>query len=107
MNLFSIEMSDLNIRSSGDALTSVINYLAETNPLAVLPHSVVFAQRKENRGDRAAFGYSQTNRSLGTLRMVGQPHSVAVDRFSAYISAAFDDLKHLIKGHANAIVWGG
>lgn len=106
MILLSIGMSDLNIRYSGGSLMSVINYLAETNALAVLPHSVVFAQRKENRVTVLPLDIPQTSRSLGILRMIGKPHSVAVDRFSAYISAAFDDLKDLIKRHENAIVWG-
>lgn len=106
MILMSIGMSDLNISYSGGSLMSVINYLIETNALAVLPHSVVFAQRKENRITVLPFDIPQTNRSLGILRMTAKPHSVAVDRFSAYITTAFEDLKHLIKRHENAIVWG-
>lgn len=71
MILLSIGMSDLNIRYSGGSLMSVINYLAETNALAVLPHSVVFAQHKENRVTVLPLDVPQTNRSLGILRMIG------------------------------------
>lgn len=106
MILMSIGMSDLNICYSGGSLMSVINYLSETNALAVLPHSVVFALRRENKITVLPFDIPQTHRSLGILRVTTKPHSVAADRFSAYISSAFDDLKHLIKRHENAIVWG-
>lgn len=106
MILMSIGMSELNICYSGGSLMSVINYLADTNALAVLPHSVVFAQRRENRITVLPFDIPQTNRSLGILRINGNTHSLAADRFSAYLIAAFENLKHMIKRHENAIVWG-
>ena len=75
MILMSIGMSDLNIRYSGGSLMSVINFLAETDALAVLPFSVVFAQRKENRVTVLPYEIPQPNRSLGILRRVGGPRS--------------------------------
>jgi DNA-binding transcriptional LysR family regulator len=47
--LLAIGQSELNIRYSGGSLMSVVTYMAETDALAVLPFSVVFAQRRENR----------------------------------------------------------
>lgn len=99
-------MSDLNIRYFGGSLMSVIKALAVTSAPAVLPHSVVFAHRKENRATVLLLDIPRTNRSPGILRMVAKSRSVAVDRFSAFIPAAFDDLKHLIKRHESAIVRG-
>ncbi len=104
--LLSIGMSELNIRYSGGSLMSVVNYMAESTALAILPHSVVFAQRKENRIAVLPFDIPQPNRSLGVLRRTTGARSPAVDRFAGHIIAAFDDLKHLIKRHENAIVWG-
>ncbi|NBZ87307.1 LysR family transcriptional regulator [Stagnihabitans tardus] len=99
-------MSEINIRYSGGSLMSVINYMAETNALAVLPFSVVFAQRKENRITVLPLEIPQPGRALGILRRAGVPKSLAADRLAAHVIRAFEDLKHLIKRHENAVIWG-
>ncbi len=104
--LLTIGMSELNIRYSGGSLMSVINYMAESGALAVLPHSVVFAQRRENRIAVLPFDIPQPNRSLGILRRVRGARTPAADRFAMHVIAAFEDLKHLIKRHEKSIVWG-
>lgn len=85
---------------------SVINYLAETNALAVLPFSVVFAQRKESRVVVLPYDIPQPNRSLGLLRHTRSGRSAATERVSIHIVSGFEELKHVIKRHENAIVWG-
>jgi DNA-binding transcriptional LysR family regulator len=104
--LLTIGMSELNIRYAGGSLMSVMNYMTETNALAVVPHSVVFAQRKENRITVLPLEIPQPHRSLGILRRTGVARTAAADRFAAHILSAFDDLKLLIKRHENAVVWG-
>jgi DNA-binding transcriptional LysR family regulator len=104
--LLTIGMSELNIRYAGGSLMSVMNYMTETNALAVVPHSVVFAQRKENRITVLPLEIPQPHRSLGILRRAGTARTAASDRFAAHILNAFDDLKLLIKRHENAVVWG-
>lgn len=84
----------------------VVNYMSETNALAVLPFSVVFAQRTENRIAALPLELPQPNRSLGILRRTGRARSQAADRFALHLSTAFEDLKHLIKRHENAVAWG-
>jgi len=106
MILMSIGMSDLNVRYSGGSLMSVINFLAETDALAVLPFSVVFAQRKENRVTVLPYEIPQPSRSLGILRRVGGPRSPAAERFAGHVTTAFENLKHIIKRHENAVIWG-
>lgn len=106
MILMSIGMSDLNVRYSGGSLMSVINYLVATDALAVLPFSVLFAQRKDNPLAVLPYEIPQPNRSLGILRLVSRPRSPAAERFAAHIINAFEDLKHIIKRHENAVVWG-
>lgn len=106
MILMSIGMSDLNIRYSGGSLMSVVNVLVETDALAVLPYSTVFAQRKENRITVLPYNIPQPNRSLGILRRVNVARAPATERFAGHIIAAFDNLKHVIKRHEGAVVWG-
>jgi DNA-binding transcriptional LysR family regulator len=104
--LLTIGVSAINIRYGGGSLMSVINYMAETNALSVLPFSVVFAQRKDTRITVVPLEIPQPNRTLGILRRAGPSRAQAADRFAAHLVAAFDDLKHLIKRHENAVVWG-
>jgi DNA-binding transcriptional LysR family regulator len=104
--LLTIGMSDLNIRYSGGSLMSVMNYMAETQALAVLPHSVVFAFRRENRITVLPLEIPQPNRALGILRRVEAQRPQAADRFASFLMTAFEDLRHLIKRHENAVVWG-
>ncbi|GAB1381032.1 LysR family transcriptional regulator [Pararhodobacter sp.] len=106
MILMSIGVSDLSIRYAGGSLMSVISFLSGSDALAVLPFSVVFAQRKENRVTVLPFDIPQPNRSLGILRLAGAPRSPAADRLAHYIMAAFNDLRHIIQRHENAVVWG-
>lgn len=101
-----IGASELNIRYSGGSLMSVMNYMSDTNSLAVLPHSVVYAQRSDNRITVLPLDIPQPSRSLGILRLSGAATAPAVERFAASITAAFEDLRHLIKRHEKAIVWG-
>lgn len=106
MILMSIGMSDLNIRYSGGSLMSVVNVLAETDALAVLPFSVVFAQRQENRIVVLPYNIPQPNRSLGLLRLTSGQRNQAVERFAGFILSAFDDLKHVIRRHEGSVIWG-
>lgn len=106
MILMSIGMSELNIRYSGGSLMSVINVLAETDALAVLPFSVVFALRGENGIAVLPYDIPQPNRSLGILRRSGSVRTPAAIRFAGHVIAAFDDLKHVIRRHERAVVWG-
>ncbi|MTE01970.1 LysR family transcriptional regulator [Paracoccus sp. YIM 132242] len=106
MILMSIGMSDLNIRYSGGSLLSVVNVLAETDALAVLPFSVVFALRDGGHVTVLPYQIPQPNRSLGIMRRAGGLRNPASDRFASHVIAAFDSLRHAIKRHETAVIWG-
>jgi hypothetical protein len=72
---------------------------------AHLPHSVVFAQRREARIGVVPFEIPLPSRSLGILRHLKPPRSPAADRLAEHIVASFEELKHLVKRHENAVVW--
>jgi DNA-binding transcriptional LysR family regulator len=98
-------LSELSIRYSGGSLMSVVNYMAECDALAILPHSVVFAQRKDARLGVVPFEIPLPNRSLGILRRAKPASSPVADRFGAFVVAAFEDMRHLVKRHESAVVW--
>lgn len=104
--LLSIGMNEINIRYSGGSLLSVFNYLEETDGLAVLPHSVVFAHRRDRRITAVPLEVPQPNRSLGILRLSGRPRIPAAEKLANHITARFDDLRQLIKRHENTVIWG-
>ena len=105
MILMSIGMSDLNIRYSGGSLMSVIAYLAETDALAVLPFSVVFAQRPGGGLAVLPYDIPQPDRTLGILRHLGAARSPAAERFAGHVAAAFAQLKTAIQEDEKAIAW--
>lgn len=105
MILLSIGISELNIRYSGGSLMSVVNFLADSDALAVLPFSVVFALRGDNRVTTLPFAIPQPDRSLGILRRLDGPRAPAAERFVQHLISVFDVLKHTIQRHENAVTW--
>lgn len=104
--LLSLGATEIKIRYSGGSLASVLNYMAATDALAVLPHSVVFAFRKERPVTVLPVKIPHPDRALSILRAKNAPKVPAVENFAAHVSKSFGQLRHLIKRHEEAIVWG-
>lgn len=108
-DLFAIRSSlgstELDIRYSGGSLLSVINYLAETDALAVLPFSVWFAERKQHGLAVLPVDIPQPQRNLGVLRVAGPPANPAAAAFALHVVQAFESMQQLILRHENAVVW--
>lgn len=104
--LVAIGLPEFDVRFSGGSLMAVLNYMAESDALSILPFSVVFSQRKLNHVVSLPFAIPQPQRALGILRRMNTPRKPTVDRLAMHIQQSFDDLKHLIARHENAVVWG-
>jgi DNA-binding transcriptional LysR family regulator len=108
-DLFAIRSSlgsvDLDIRYSGGSLLSVMNYLSETDALAVLPFSVFFAERKQNRLAVLPVDIPQPLRNLGILRLAGEQQNPAAAAFASFVIDSFTATKQLIQRHESAVVW--
>lgn len=108
-DLFAIRSSlgsiDLDIRYSGGSLLSVINYMSETDALAVLPFSVWFAERKHYRIAVLPVDIPQPQRHLGILRVAGLPANPAAAAFAEYVVQSFERMQQQILRHENAVVW--
>ena len=104
--LLSLGATEIKIRYSGGSLASVISYMTRTEALTVLPHSVVFAYRKDRVISALPFKIPHPDRALGLLRAKGAPNAPAVDQFAAHVRKSFENLRHLIKRHEQAVVWG-
>jgi DNA-binding transcriptional LysR family regulator len=108
-DLFAIRSSlgsvELDIRYSGGSLLSVINYMSETDALAIWPFSVWFAERKLSRIAVLPVDIPQPQRNLGVLRQEGSPANPAAAAFAEYVVQSFETMQQLILRHENAVVW--
>lgn len=104
--LHSLGATEVKIRFSGGSLASVLNYMAATDALTVLPHGVVFAFRKDRHITALPIKIPHPDRALGLLRLLAAPKSPVVDRFAGHIARSFSELSHMIKRHERAVVWG-
>jgi hypothetical protein len=77
-----------------------------TEALTILPHSVVFAFRTVRPISALPFKIPHPERALGLLRLAGAPNGPAVDQFVAHVVKSFENLRHLIKRHEKAVIWG-
>ncbi|HVW55506.1 MAG TPA: LysR family transcriptional regulator [Rhizobiaceae bacterium] len=105
--MLSLGATEIKVRYTGGSLASTMNYVKATDALTVLPHSVVFAFRREGAVTALPIKLPHPDRALGLLRSVAAPHQPAVDNFAAHIRKSFANLRHLIKRHEEAVVWGG
>ena len=104
--LLSFGATEIKIRYSGGSLMSVVNYLKGGDALTVMPHSVVFAQRKEGAITALPITIPHPERALAILKRSNSVRAPAVDRFSDFVQKGFESLRHLIKRHEEAVVWG-
>lgn len=104
--LLTLGIREVSIRYSGGSLMSLVNYVSKTTALAILPHSVVFSMRHENRIQVLPIEIPQPERTLGILTKSTTPMTPAAEKFSAHIVDQFHDLKDLITHHEKSIMWG-
>ncbi len=105
--LLSFGGTEIKVRYSGGSLMGVINYLKVSDALTVMPHSVVFAQRKERSITALPINIPHPERALAILKRVDGPRAPAVEQFANHIRSGFQTLRHLIKRHEEAVIWGG
>jgi hypothetical protein len=79
--------------------------MTETDALAILPFSVWFAERKQNRIAVLPVDIPQPQRNLGILRVMGPVTNPAAAAFSHFVVQAFESMQQLILRHENAVVW--
>jgi DNA-binding transcriptional LysR family regulator len=102
----SLGATEIKVRYAGGSLASAINYLKASDALTVLPHSVVFAYRNDRSITALPHNIPHPERALGVLRHAETVGAPSVDAFAEHVARCFENLKHLIKRHENAVVWG-
>ncbi len=105
--MLSLGATEIKVRYSGGSLTSAMNYMRATDALTILPHSVVFAFRKEKTITALPLKVPHPERALGLLYRSDASRVPAAEALANHIRDSFAKLKHLIKRHEQAVVWGG
>ncbi len=105
--LLSLGATEAKIRYSGGSLMSVVNYLKGSDALTILPHSTVFSQRNERSITALPVPIPHPERALVLLRQKDAPSMPAVENFAKHIARRFEELRHLIERHEQAVIWGG
>ena len=104
--LLTLGIDEVAVRYSGGSLMSVCNYITRTDALAILPHSVVFSMRHENRIAIIPLDIPQPKRTIGILSSAAGPMNAAVQRMSDHIAREFASLSEAIQRHERSLVWG-
>jgi DNA-binding transcriptional LysR family regulator len=100
-----IGVTELDMRYSGGSLLSVVNYMAVTDALAIMPFSVVLSERSRSTIAVVPIEIPQPKRNLGILRLAGRERNPAAVAFVAHVISGFETLKQLLQSEENAVAW--
>lgn len=73
--------------------------------LPIMPHSVAFALRNDKSVTALPITIPHPERALRLLKRSDASRVPSVERFAGHIQSSFEDLRHLIKRHEQAVVW--
>jgi len=95
----------VSLRYAGGSLLSVVNYLAGTDALAILPHSVVHAFRGENKISIIPLDIPQPERVLGVMTRKKPYSNPAGRKFLGHMRREFAELRRAVEKHEKTIQW--
>jgi DNA-binding transcriptional LysR family regulator len=103
--LAGIGMTDFKVSFSGGTLASILNILARSDALTVLPYSVVFMLRRQQALAALPIRINHPERSLGQMWSPAQSERPSVRRFRRFIDAEFSNLRTTIMKHEQNSLW--
>lgn len=102
--LTSIGVSDFKVSYSGGTLSSILNVLAGSTALTVLPFSVVFMQPPRTVA-ALPIRIHHPSRELGLLRAAGRQDAPVVRRFVRHLTSQFLSLSQAIVERQRRDIW--
>ncbi len=103
--LFSIGVRDFKVSFTGGSLSAVTNMLSGSDALTVLPYSVVFMLRRENRLSALPVRIGDPDRNLGVLVNRAMPEKPVARRLVRFITGEFASLANTIQHHERNVLW--
>ena len=90
---------------SGGSLSAVMEMLAGSDSLTVLPYSVVFTLRRQYRISALSIKIEHPDRRLGVLSAKGADLSPAAKRLRSFVLGQFETLAATIQHRERQLVW--
>lgn len=103
--LLTLGLAEVSLRYAGGSLLSVVNYLAGTDALAIMPHSVVHAFRGENKISIIPLDIPQPERMLGVMTRKKPYSNPASRKFLGHMRREFTELRRTVEKHEKTIQW--
>ncbi|SDN79519.1 LysR family transcriptional regulator [Ensifer sp. YR511] len=103
--LVTLGIEELAMRYAGGSLLSVVNYIIETDALAILPLSVAFTYRGESKISIIPLQIPQPERALGILSRRKPFSNPAASKFAAHLKQEFGVLRRVVEKYDNSIKW--
>ena len=103
--LLTLGLSEVSLRYAGGSLMSVMNYLMGTDALALMPHSVAYAVRGENKISVIPLDIPQPERALGIMTRRKPYSNPAGRKFVGHLRREFAELRRAIEKHERTIRW--
>ncbi|HWK67978.1 MAG TPA: LysR family transcriptional regulator [Rhizobiaceae bacterium] len=103
--LLMLGLEEVALRYAGGSLLSVVNYLTGTDALAILPHSVAYAFRGENKISIIPLDIPQPERALGIMTRKKPYSNPAGRKFLGHLRREFSELRRAVEKHEKTIKW--
>ena len=100
-----IGVRDFKVSFTGGSLSAVINVLAGSDSLTVLPYSVVFMLRRQNTLAALSIRIGDPDRHLCILSKTDLSEKPAAKRLARFVETEFSSLSQLIQRREQNVLW--
>ena len=99
-----IEAKHINVVAAGGGLGSVVNYLVHSDCLTILPHTVVFALRRQGSLSALPFELNHPSRVLGLISSNTSTSIPVNQNFTVYLQQRINMMLDQIHTHESAMM---
>ncbi len=103
--LMTLGIGELSIRYAGGSLHSVINYLAATQALAIMPLSVIHSLQQDQRIAVLPLNIPQPERMIGLVYRRQSDMDPVNRKFFTHLRANLNNLARVVARHEASIKW--
>ena len=103
--LLTLGISELAIRYAGGSLHSVLNYLAATKALAIMPLSVIRSLEQDNRVAILPLNIPQPERMIGMIYRRQSAIDPVNRKFITHLRANLENLSRVVARHEASVKW--
>jgi len=105
--LSSVDTGHLKVVASGGGLGSVVNYLVHSDCLTILPHTVVFALRRQGALSALPLELNHPNRTLGVLTHHTKARMPVTENLTRHLQTRITAMLEQIHQHETAMMQSG